>query len=292
MMDVFKKWTRCSILLFVLFAMQSCGPARERSVSRGSYTFPNEGGSITVKGVSSGDVRVELIARNLELFEVLQSGKVFRLTPIGKRRNPAWTSQGERLAYMDGSGGNDGVNIVVYEVSSQEFSVKNNSHPMAANTLSWNRAGDRLAYLSNDQRIVVYDFDLGEEIKLLDVSNPSSSFYIGAENISMSPCGEWIAFSDRDWGSPNEVSNWNVHLLSVGNKEVRNLTESIDTFGITSEIHWEQDGSAFHFNTALLENGRRIGNRRMVYRLDEERLETYEGSIRGKIDQRFRYWRP
>lgn len=162
-----------------------------------------------------------------------------RLTPIGFCNRPCWNFQGDKIAYLDSrylrhAGG---VRIVVLDVfTGHEISYPVNMEEVRK--ISWNRAGDQIAYPSRDW-VCLLDLASRKTIKVCRLPN--------AESLSMAPDGNWIACMTRDGLHVNDSDGWRLNVISVKTGSVEKVGETADAVGMLPPFRWALDSTSVEF---------------------------------------------
>jgi len=203
-----------------------------------------------------------------------------RLTKVGKRREPAWTRQGKRLAYLDLSRGWPESRAVVLDVTSGHETVLPGARP--ASGLSWDSSGTVLAYLSCSGDVCTYD---------LTTSQETIHCSVHAERLALSPDSEKICFLTRDGEDANDADGWLLNVLSLTSGDITQVGKTNDNFGLVGPFYWTPDSAFIVFEGFELDGEGARSYAWYQYGIETEGMQPYDGDFADINDQRIRYWK-
>ena len=183
----------------------------------------------------------------------------------GSEFAPAWSPDGERIAYVVSAEGNRDVIVFEIEGAGGEFPVSPEGSDGEGNEGSprWNAEGNRLAYVSelngqSDVYVSIFPEDDGGDIRSTRITSEESRELLG----DWSPDGEWLVFSRQ--GDDDEQGLW---LRNPAGVNLLRLTEGVD-----SDPAWSPDGDAIAFVRDDLGNND-------IYLIKPEDDEDWRGEI-------------
>jgi len=203
-----------------------------------------------------------------------------RLTKVGKRREPAWTRQGNRLAYLDFSREWPESRAVVLDVTSGHEKVLPGARP--ASGLSWDSSATVLAYLSYSGNVCTYD---------LAASQETIHCSVDAESLALSPDSEKICFLTRDGEDTNDADGWLLNVLSLTSGDITQVGKTNDSFGLVGPFYWTPDSAFIVFEGFELDGEETRSYAWYKYGIETEKVRAYDGDFTDINDQRRRYWR-
>ncbi len=203
-----------------------------------------------------------------------------RLTKVGKRREPAWTRQGQRLAYLDLSRDWPESRAVVLDVSSGHETILPGARP--ASVLSWDSSGTKLAYLSVSGDVCTYD---------LTTSRETIHCSVDAESLALSPDSQKICFLTRDGEDANDADGWLLNVLSLTSGDITQVGKTNDSFGLLGPFYWTSDSAFIVFEAFELDGEGDRSYAWYQYGIETEEIQAYQGDFTDINDQRIRYWK-
>lgn len=178
-------------------------------------------------------------SRRTELYSVRADGRRLRRVTRNRRyeQSPSWSPSGHRIAFvrMRLRGVNDELWVMHADGSSQRFLTRVSSVAEA----EWSPDGDQIAYVAPDDNIALIDPDTGERAR---VTQEPEGALVG--DLSWSPDGQWLAFSETRCGPCDDASLAKVRRDGTGQRKIEPGTR----FELDSGApNWSPDGRFISF---------------------------------------------
>ena len=211
-----------------LFKASAPNEARPAVVSPNEDTQPaiSPQGHLAFASDRGGDFDVYVKRRDGETEQVTDH--------VASDYEPAWSVEGERLAFVSERTGN--LDIFVSLAEKDAFATRLTMSPAVDTNPAWSPVGIRLAFASNRKgNYDIWILDLGQKPKRL-TRNAAADF-----DPAWSPDGQRLAFTRR---SP--AGNYDIYVINAAGGGLRRLTNSPAE---DAEPNWSPSGEQIAFVT-------------------------------------------
>ena len=170
-------------------------------------------------------------------------------TPGVMERDPAWSPDGQHIAYFSDASGEYTLHIVDQRGLQPARIVKLSNSPSFFYTPVWSPDSKKIAFADKHMHLYYIDLEGSSEPVLID-SNPYESFGAGAYNMTWSPDSRWIAYN-------RQLDNFlnAVFVYSLPEKRVHRITDGMSD---STSPAFDKNGRYLYFlastNTGLNSN--------------------------------------
>ncbi|HET7813906.1 MAG TPA: PDZ domain-containing protein [Candidatus Baltobacteraceae bacterium] len=171
-------------------------------------------------------------------------------TPGVMERDPAWSPDGQHIAYFSDASGEYTLHIKDQRGLQPARVVKLSNSPSFFYTPVWSPDSKKIAFADKHMRLWYVDLEGSIEPALID-SNPYESFGAGGYNMTWSPDSRWIAYN-------RQLDNFlnAVFVYSLSEKRSHRITDGMSD---STNPAFDKDGRYLYFlastNTGLTSNG-------------------------------------
>lgn len=226
--------------LYTLYILPSGGsgphPVFDKSVEAQNPAWSPDGRQIAFASGSSLNSSVAILNSSSDIYVVDSDGSNLRqLTNTGSASHPAWSPDGQQLAYVDRDA-EGGFDIYVMDMDSGNLTDLTNSVGQNEDYPEWSPDGSQIAYqafLNNENwELFVMNADGSDPKQLTSIENGWNT------QPSWSPDGQQLAFVS------NRTESWNIYVMDLDSFKIRALTHD-KAFDYYPD--WSPDGTMLAF---------------------------------------------
>lgn len=196
----------------------------------------NVADSISGMAISPSGVRVAVEARG-DIFTIPNgSGETRNLTNTQgvRETNPAWSPDGQTVAYLSDVGGNQGLYIVPQKGGAAKKIPTNPKHFIRS--IDWMPDSKSIIFITNDSGLYLVDVASGKETQITKNEWQSNPSY------DVSSDGSWIAYT----GTNDNLQN-SLYLYNVADKKSTRIT---DGYFSDDSVSFDMTGKYLYFTSS------------------------------------------